>query len=120
MLQVRLPAEFLVKYHAQNSRRRAGMDCGGGQDKGAGAVMLCPCLSEVHENILLWGKRGPMPPGPLQAALMDHLQHSAVLLHRFVECQVVHIVNKAGPRGWESQGVADFDKVGIVKEEEDE
>ncbi len=60
-----------------------------------------------------------MPPGPLQAPLMDGLQRSAVLLHGFAKCQGVHDVDKASPRGWEGRGVADFDKVGIVEEEED-
>jgi hypothetical protein len=50
---------------------------------------------------------------------MDGLQHSAVLLRGFAECQGIHVVDKAGPRGWEGRGVADFDKVGIVEEEED-
>ncbi len=53
MLQVRLLAEFLVEYPAQNMCRRAGMYCGGGQDEGAGTGLLCPCLDEVYENILL-------------------------------------------------------------------
>jgi hypothetical protein len=96
---VRLPAEFLVKYHAQNTRIMAGLERGGGQDNGSGAVMLCPCLGEVHKDIVIWGKRGPMPPGPHQAALVDNLQCSAVLLRGFAKCQGVQVVNKAGPRG---------------------
>ncbi len=80
MLQVRLTAEFLVKYHAQNARRKARMDCGGWQNERAGAVVLCLCLGEVHKDMLLWSKMCPMSPGPLQAPLVDSLQSSAVLL----------------------------------------
>jgi hypothetical protein len=79
VLQVRLLAEFLVEYHTKNTRVRAGVNGGGRQDEGAGAVMLCPCFGEVHKDILPWGKRCPMPPVPLQATLVDSLQYSAVL-----------------------------------------
>ncbi len=48
MLQVGLPAEFLVKYHAQNTCMGARIDGRVGLDEGAGAVMLCPCFGEVH------------------------------------------------------------------------
>ncbi len=40
---------------------------------GTGAVVLCPYLGEVHKDIFLWGKRCPMPPGPLLALLVDSL-----------------------------------------------
>jgi hypothetical protein len=80
VLQVRLPAEFLVKYHTQYTRMRAWVDGRGRQDEGAGAVMLCPCFGELHKDILHWGKRCPVPPCPLQATLVDSLQQSAVLL----------------------------------------
>jgi hypothetical protein len=59
-----------------------------------------------------------MTPGPLQAPLIDSLQRSAVLLCCFAKSQSIHIVNEAGLRSWESCGVAGFDKVGIVEEEE--
>ncbi len=44
---------------------------------------------------------------------------TAVLLHGFAKCQGIHVVNKAGPRGWEGRGVAGIHKVGIVEEEKD-
>ncbi len=81
--------------------------------------MLCPCLCEVHENILLLGKICSMPHGPLQAPLLDSLQRSAVLLCRFAKRQGIHIDNKACPRSWEGWGAAGLDEVGIVEEEED-
>ncbi len=96
MLQVQLPAEFLVQYHAQNMQGNARMDCGGGQEEGAGTVILCHCLGEVHNGILLWDKQGPMPLGQLHAALVDSLLHSAVLICRLAICQGFHVVNKVG------------------------
>ncbi len=91
----------------------------GGQDEGADAVVLCPCFSEVHKDILLWGKRCHMPSCPLQAPHVDCLLHSAVVLHRFAKCPGVYVVNKASPSCRQSRGVADLNKVGIVEEEED-
>ncbi len=71
MLQVRLPAEFLVEYLSSNMHCWAGIKCEGKRDEGAGAVVLCPYLGEVHKEILLWGNRCPMPPDPLQALLVN-------------------------------------------------
>ncbi len=62
---MRLPAEFLVEYDTQNTSGRTRMDRRRRQIEGAGVVVLCPCLGEVHKNILLWGKGCSMPPGPL-------------------------------------------------------
>jgi hypothetical protein len=64
VVQVRLPAEFLVEYDAQYTSRRARMDCRSRQNEVTGVVVLCPCFGEVHKDILLWGKRCSMPPGP--------------------------------------------------------
>ncbi len=72
-----LSVMFLVKYHTKNMLRRVEMNS---RDEGAGAVMLYPCLGEVHKDILLWDKRYPMPPGPPQAPLVDSLQCSVVFI----------------------------------------
>ncbi len=65
MVQVRLPAEFLVEYDAQYSSGRDRMNRRSRQNEGTGVVVLCPSFDEVHKDILLLGKRCSMPPGPL-------------------------------------------------------
>jgi hypothetical protein len=119
VVQIRLPAKFLVEYDTQNTSRRARVNCRSGQSEGAGVVVFCFHLGEVHKDILLWGKRCSMPSGPLQELLMDSLQCSSVLLCGFAKSLGVHVVNEVGPRGWESQGVAGFDAVGIAKKGDD-
>ncbi len=59
-----------------------------------------------------------MPPGQLQALLIDGLQHSAVFLCQFALGQSIQIVGKAGSKRWEGHGVASPYLVGIVEEEE--
>jgi hypothetical protein len=59
-----------------------------------------------------------MLPCPLQATLVNHLHHSAVLFYLFFSDQSIHIVDKACPRGWNGQGIADLDEVGILNKEE--
>ncbi len=59
-----------------------------------------------------------MLPGLLQAQLMNKLQRSAVLPSSLAKGQGIIIDNKAGPRGWQGLRVAIFDKVAVVKKEE--
>ncbi len=56
MVQVRLPAEFLVEYDTMNTSRGTRVDRRRWQNEGARMVVLCPCLGEVHKDILRWGK----------------------------------------------------------------
>jgi hypothetical protein len=65
VVQVRLPAEFLVEYDTQYTSRRARMDHRRRQNEKTDVVVLCPYFGEVHKDILLWGKRCSMFPGPL-------------------------------------------------------
>ncbi len=65
MLQVRLPAEFLIEHQAKKTRKEAEIDSRGGLDEGADTVVLCLYLGEVHNDIFLWGKKCSMPLGPL-------------------------------------------------------
>ncbi len=116
VLQVGLPGEFLVEYHTLKTHRRARVDSRGGRGKGAGAVVLCPCFGEMLRDLLLWGKTCPIPPGPLQALLMNSSECSAVLFGQFSKGRCIHILNKASLRSREGRGVVSFDKVGVVEE----
>ncbi len=75
---MRLLAELLAKYHALQTNSEAWSECRGKQNAGVGAVVLCPCFSEVHKDIHLWGEGCPMLSGPFQAPIVDSLQHLAV------------------------------------------
>jgi lipid-A-disaccharide synthase-like uncharacterized protein len=65
MLQIRLSAEFLVKYNTQKTRSKARMDGRNWQSKCAGIVVLCLYLVVIHENILIWSKQCPVLLCPL-------------------------------------------------------
>ncbi len=60
MLQVRLPAEFLVRNEPRDMSEWARGNCELLVGKRAGSVVLCPCFDEVHKDILLCGKHCPM------------------------------------------------------------
>ncbi len=64
MLQLWLPAEFLVEYYTKNVSRTAEADHRGGQCQGAGGVMLCLCLGGVLKDILIIDKKMPLTSLP--------------------------------------------------------
>jgi hypothetical protein len=84
MLQVRLPAEFLVEYHTKNTRSEGGMNSSGKQNERAGTVVLCTCLGEVHKDILLWG-RGP-------PCLLAHSKHCSWTVCSILKFSSVNLV----------------------------
>ncbi len=108
---MRLPAELFVENDSQDMGGRAGGYGERWESEWAGGVVLCPCFGEVYKDILLWGKRCPMPASPLKAMLMDGLQRSALLLSCFAKSQGVHVVDKADARGWCGVLVAGVEKM---------
>ncbi len=114
-----LPVKLLVEHHNYNMCQRAGVDCECREGERVEVVVLCPFLGEVNKCILLWGKPCPMPPGLLQALLVEYQQCSAVLFCCFAKGYDVHIINKASARSWDGKGVANINEVSIVDREYD-
>jgi hypothetical protein len=59
VLQVRLPAQFLVKYHTQNISRRDGVNNRGGEYEGAGTVIFVLALVKCTRIYFSGAKDAP-------------------------------------------------------------
>lgn len=55
VLQVRLPADFLVRNNSKKLRRKAGV-CGVSRVRGEELVQLHSCLGNMQKGILIWDK----------------------------------------------------------------
>ncbi len=65
MLQMRLPAKLFVVNNSQDTGRWVGGLGEQWEREWTGGVVLRPCFGEVYKDILLSGKRCPMPESPL-------------------------------------------------------
>jgi hypothetical protein len=76
-----------------------------------------PLLHQVDKGVLSGGKLSTVHFTPLQTAFMKDFKCPTSLFCASTIGKGIDIINKTNSRSWEIIGVADFDKVSIVKKE---
>ena len=94
----------------------AGVKRKGGWLKG-GDGQISLFLREVNKDIFVGGKRSTVHVSPCQTATMNVFQNGTGLLLALPKSQNICIINKTNTSSGEVRGVANVNKISIVKKE---